>query len=92
MSWKDEADVISRANNSDMGLGASVWGKDVAKARHIGDQIQSGSVWINQHMVLDSQVAFSGHKASGFGVENGAWGLAGYCNIQSVFINHQAQV
>jgi acyl-CoA reductase-like NAD-dependent aldehyde dehydrogenase len=90
LSWSDEEDVISRANDTTMGLGASVWSNDVKKATEIGKRLQAGSVWINKHFDLSPYAAFGGHKQSGIGTEWGLNGLKGFCNVQSLFVNKQA--
>ncbi|GAW11302.1 hypothetical protein ANO14919_006450 [Xylariales sp. No.14919] len=82
MKWSDESDVIQRANNTEYGLGASVWSRDVAQAERIARQLQSGNVWINVPIQTDANVEFGGHKYSGIGVEGGVEGLKGYCNLQ----------
>ncbi|KAK2127747.1 Aldehyde/histidinol dehydrogenase [Fusarium oxysporum II5] len=71
LSWKDEEDVIARANNSPMGLGASIWCNDLKKAEKAAREMQAGSVWINTHFDLSPMAPFGGHKESGLGVE---WG------------------
>lgn len=85
LKWSDEADVIKRANNTDMGLGASVWTRDVAQGERIARKLKAGSVWINAHMEVQPDAPFGGHKHSGIGYEWGAGGLKAYCNAQSVF-------
>ncbi len=87
LSWKDEKEVIERANNTNMGLGASVWSNNVAKAEKIGRQLQAGSVWINTHFDLSPMAPFGGHKESGLGTEWGMNGLKGFCNVQTLFLN-----
>lgn len=87
LSWKDEEEVIERANNTNMGLGASVWSNSVAKAEKIGRQLQAGSVWINTHFDLSPMALFGGHKESGLGTEWGINGLKGFCNVQTLFLN-----
>ena len=47
LTWTDEADVVARANNTKMGLGASVWSNDLEEANRIARQLQAGSVWVN---------------------------------------------
>ncbi|KAJ4108545.1 hypothetical protein NW760_003139 [Fusarium oxysporum] len=69
LSWKDEEDVIARANNSPMGLGASIWCNDLKKAEKVAREMQAGSVWINTHFDLSPMAPFGGHKESGLGVE-----------------------
>ncbi|TGJ88399.1 hypothetical protein E0Z10_g320 [Xylaria hypoxylon] len=82
MKWSDELDVIQRANNTEYGLGASVWSRDAAQAERIARQLEAGTIWINTHAEPDPNVEFGGHKYSGIGVEGGIEGLKGYCNLQ----------
>lgn len=84
MQWTDEDEVIRRANNTDMGLGASVWSKDLDEADRLARQLQAGNVWINTHMEIRPDAAFGGHKSSGVGTELGINGLKSYCNIQTI--------
>lgn len=83
LRWTDEADVVRRANNTESGLGASVWSKDVERATRIADQLEAGSIWVNCHFEVVPQMPFGGHKASGIGMEWGTVGLKGWCNAQS---------
>ncbi|KXL51221.1 hypothetical protein M433DRAFT_6988 [Acidomyces richmondensis BFW] len=80
--WKDEDEVIKRANKTNTGLGACVWGKDVARAERIGRRLQAGSVFINSWEKPTPQAIFGGHKESGIGGEWGTDGLKAYCNAQ----------
>ncbi|OJJ83798.1 aldehyde dehydrogenase family protein [Aspergillus glaucus CBS 516.65] len=86
MSWDDEADVIARANDTTMGLGASIWTADLDRAARVARQIQAGTVWTNDHFSLSPTVPFGGHKESGIGVEWGTNGLKGFCNVQTIFL------
>ena len=78
-------DAITRANNSDNGLGGSVWTNDMARARDIAAKLECGSVWINKHGMIQPNVPFGGVKRSGLGVEFGEEGLQEYTDIQVVF-------
>nr|POE62290.1 putative aldehyde dehydrogenase fus7 [Quercus suber] len=80
--WSDEEEVIKRANASNTGLGACVWGKDVARAERIGRKLQAGSIFINSFEKVTPQAFFGGHKESGLGGEWGQEGLKAYCNAQ----------
>ncbi|KAL2068532.1 hypothetical protein VTL71DRAFT_14869 [Oculimacula yallundae] len=82
MQWTDEEEVIDRANNTKMGLGASVWSKDLDEAARIAKQLEAGSVWVNSHLEMGPANTFAGHKESGMGAENGVEGLKAFCNIQ----------
>jgi len=86
MSWKDEEDVIDRANNTRMGLGASVWSNDLEEADRIARRLDAGSVWVNAHLEVDPKFAFGGHKESGIGSEYGVGGLKAFCNVQTLHI------
>lgn len=86
LKWSDEEDVIERANNTDMGLGASVWSSDLEEAERIGRQLDAGTIWVNTHFELDPSVPFGGHKSSGLGSEWGVSGLTQFCNSQSLFL------
>ncbi|KAJ0332169.1 hypothetical protein COL5a_001873 [Colletotrichum fioriniae] len=86
LRWSDEKEVIHRANDTLMGLGASVWSKDVEKAQSVAKKLKAGNVWINTHLELQYDAPFGGHKQSGIGYEYGAGGLKAYCNVQSMFI------
>ncbi|CEL01048.1 hypothetical protein ASPCAL00640 [Aspergillus calidoustus] len=86
LRWSDEADVIARANASEMGLGASVWSKDLHRARRIADQLEAGNIWVNTHFEVEPFAPFGGHKASGIGTEWGVQGLTQFCNSQTVVI------
>ncbi|KAL9095863.1 MAG: hypothetical protein Q9165_001860 [Trypethelium subeluteriae] len=82
--WSDEAEVIRRANNTNAGLAASVWGKDVARAEKIAKQLDAGSIFVNSFSKLTPKVFFGGHKESGIGGEWGNLGLLAYCNAQCI--------
>lgn len=84
LKYRDIADVIARANHTEYGLAASVWGRDVAQAERIARRIEAGTVWINQVHVFAPSIAFGGHKQSGVGIENSLHGLAEYTNMQTV--------
>ena len=90
LSWTDTSDVITRANATDTGLAASIWSKDVAKARYIAERLEVGTVWINQGIGLSAHVPFGGHKLSGIGSElGGLQAIKSYCNQQAVWISKE---
>ncbi|KAI0154594.1 aldehyde dehydrogenase [Xylariaceae sp. FL1272] len=88
LKWSDEEDVIRRVNDSKLGLGASVWSKDVTRAKAIVERLEAGNLWINTAFELDPCVPFGGHKESGVGVEWGALALQGWCNSQALWTRH----
>lgn len=78
--------MIDRANNTDTGLGAPVWSKDVDKATAMANQLEAGTVWVNTHFELGPTAPFGGHKCSGIGVEFGLAGLTQYCNSPTLWV------
>ncbi|KAH8669117.1 putative aldehyde dehydrogenase [Xylariales sp. PMI_506] len=86
LTWSDESDVIMRANSTRMGLGASVWSRDLDQAGRIARQLDAGTVWVNSHFELDPGVPYGGHKESGMGAELGRDGLLAFCNTQVLYL------
>lgn len=82
--WSSEEEVIERANNTNMGLGACVWGRDVAHAERVAEQLEAGTVWVNSWEKPTPQAVFGGHKESGIGGEWGRGALLGYCNAHVI--------
>ncbi len=82
--YTDLAEVIARANDTTMGLGATVFGSDVAKAQEVAEQIESGSVWVNSGPRPAAQGMFGGVKESGIGTEFGTNGILAYANIKAI--------
>lgn len=83
--YTDLEEAITAANNSDNGLGGSVWSKDKEKAKEIANRMECGTVWINGHGGIQPNAPFGGVKKSSLGVEFGEEGLLENTNIQVVF-------
>ena len=83
---KDEAEALERANDSNFGLGASVWTKDRAKGERIARRIESGMVWINDHSYSHgaAQCSWGGVKESGIGRSHSKFGFYECVNIKLV--------
>jgi acyl-CoA reductase-like NAD-dependent aldehyde dehydrogenase len=71
LPFKDERDAIFRGNDTDFGLAAAVWTKDISKAHTVARSLQTGIVWINTLFELDPIAPFGGYKQSGLGKELG---------------------
>lgn len=85
LSYRDEDDVVRRANDSVYGLTASVWSEDLDHAARIAERMDSGQVGINAHARgMRPHLPFGGHKWSGIGVENGPWGLYSFTELQVI--------
>ena len=87
IKYTDLDDAIAMANASDVGLGGSVWGTDVERARAVASQLECGTVWINNHAEVLPHCPFGGCKMSGFGVEFGEEGLLEYTSVQLMNIS-----
>lgn len=70
-SFKDEAEVLERANATEFGLSGVVFSQDVNRALRVAGQIRSGTVCINCCTMVDIQAPFGGYKQSGWGRELG---------------------
>jgi acyl-CoA reductase-like NAD-dependent aldehyde dehydrogenase len=92
LKWRDEADVIRRANDTIYGLGASVWGADLDAVQRIGAQLEAGTVWLNEVHQYSPYQAFGGHKQSGIGCENSLHGLMEYTNWHTITLNKSAPI
>jgi len=84
--WSDLEEVLHRANNTNTGLGASLWTKDVAKGEEIAQRLQAGNVFVNSWTKPTPQAFFSGHEESGVGGEWGNTGVLAYCNAQACHV------
>ncbi|MFW5634434.1 MAG: aldehyde dehydrogenase family protein [Erythrobacter sp.] len=86
MKFKDEDEVIARANNSEYGLAGAVWTANPEKGVEIAEQLETGTVWVNEFMHLSPFAPFGGHKQSGFGAEYGKEGLKEFTYPQAITV------
>jgi acyl-CoA reductase-like NAD-dependent aldehyde dehydrogenase len=80
----DEVEAMKFANDSEYGLGASIWTQDLGKAERLSNSIESGIVSVNNVVASDPRVPFGGVKKSGFGRELSRYGMLEFVNIKSV--------
>ncbi|KNH02803.1 Aldehyde dehydrogenase [Qipengyuania citrea LAMA 915] len=92
MKFASVDEVIERANNSEYGLAGAVWTKDTDKGVEIAEQLETGTVWINEFMQLSPFAPFGGHKQSGFGAEYGIDGLKEFTYPQVITVKRDAAV
>lgn len=85
--FKDIDDIVAQANDSEYGLAAGVWSKDISKAHHVTKQLRSGSVWINCYNIFDAALPFGGYKQSGWGREMGKEVLELYTETKAVTVS-----
>ena len=84
---KDEDEAIAIANDSDFGLGGSVWTKDVARGRRVASKVETGMMFINNIDWTDAELPFGGIKDSGYGRELGDMGIQQFVNKKLVRIH-----
>jgi len=81
---ENESEAIKLANESEFGLGASIWTKDLEKADKMSRRIESGIVSVNNVVISDPRIPFGGIKHSGFGRELSRYGMLEFVNLKSV--------
>ena len=86
----NESEAIQEANNSEFGLGASIWTNDLEKGVRLARQIQSGIVRVNEMVRSDPRLPFGGVKYSGIGRELSEFGIKEFVNIKSVAVKDLA--
>ncbi|MEN2792965.1 aldehyde dehydrogenase family protein [Sphingomonas oligophenolica] len=84
----DAEEAITRANDSNLGLGASLWTRDLSTAMNITPRLEAGTVWVNSHVFIDPNMPFGGFKQSGVGRDFGVDWLDAYTELKSVCIAH----
>lgn len=83
---RDAEHAIELANDSDFGLGGSLWTTDIARAKAIAARLESGAVFVNGMTASDPRLPFGGVKHSGYGRELSSYGIREFVNIQTVWI------
>jgi phenylacetaldehyde dehydrogenase len=84
MPFRDVDKLIAEANQSEYGLAAAVWTRDINKAHRIAEKLRAGTVWINCYNVFDAALPFGGYKQSGWGREMGHEVLEMYTEVKAV--------
>ena len=87
IEFADVDEAIARANDSDYGLAAAVWTRDIKKAHYVAKRLKAGTVWVNTYNVYDTAAPFGGYKQSGFGREMGMHALEHYTQVKTVFVD-----
>ena len=81
LRYSDIDDVIARVNDTDYGLGGSVWSSDREQALDVAARINAGTVWVNKHLDMEPDTPYGGARQSGIGVEMGREGLEEFTQV-----------
>ena len=92
LKFSDYDDVIKRSNNVTYGLGSSVWTKDVITAMRATRDLRFGTVWVNEHVVVPSEMPWAGYKQSGHGASLSAYSLEEFTYIKHVYFDLTGKV
>lgn len=87
-TFKDEAEALAIANDTEFGLGAGVWTRDTNRAYRMGRGIEAGRVWMNCYHAYPAHAAFGGYKKSGVGRENHKMMLDHYQQTKNMLVSY----
>jgi acyl-CoA reductase-like NAD-dependent aldehyde dehydrogenase len=85
LPFRDEEDAILQGNDTNFGLAAAVWTRDIGRALRVAHALKAGTVWINTYLMASLMSPFGGYKQSGIGREMGEASLDAYTQLKSVF-------
>ena len=87
MRFSDEHDAVFHGNDTEYGLSATVWTRDLARGLRMGKALKAGTVWVNTMFKLDPASPFGGYKSSGTGRELGPESIDQYTQTKSVYVS-----
>ena len=87
-TFKDDAEAVEMANNTDYGLAGSVWTKNSERGKEFSKLIETGIMWVNTWLHRDLRTPFGGVKNSGVGREGGQWSLSFFSEMTNICVKH----
>src|SRR2546429_213975 len=87
ITFKDDDDLIQKANDTIYGLSAGIWTQNITRAHRFAKAIKAGVVWINTYNMMNAASPFGGYKQSGYGREMGKHALELYTQVKSVWVD-----
>jgi betaine-aldehyde dehydrogenase len=86
LTFREEEEVIARANATEFGLSAGVFTRDLKRGHRVIARLEAGTCWINHYNVTPIELPFGGAKRSGLGRENGKAAIEHYSQLKSVYV------
>jgi betaine-aldehyde dehydrogenase len=86
LTFGHEDDVVRRANDTEYGLAAGVFTKDLQRAHRVVARLEAGTIWINNYNLTPIEMPFGGYKQSGIGRENSLTTINHYTQVKSVYV------
>src|SRR5215467_8264714 len=87
ITFKDDDELIQKANDTIYGLSAGIWTQNITRAHRFAKAIKAGVVWINTYNMMNAASPFGGYKQSGYGREMGKHALELYTQVKSVWVD-----